>query len=480
MKSRIARRLMLYFTAALLLFTAVVGVIFISLFRSRTIEDNKKSLETRAVSIAGALSEYMSNTASGGMKGMMGSAKIGYGAYLRFIDDIAMSDVWIVDENLNLITNSQMASQNYNYADLPEDADRVVKEAFSGKTTFSEGFSNLLSVPTLTIGTPIKVDGQTVGVVLLHSPVEGVNDATIKGAGILTVSILAALVFSVVLSVFLAFTFTRPLNKMKKSTLLLAQGDYTVRTDVSQNDEIGELAGAIDILSDKLLIAREESDKLDKLRRDFVANISHELKTPVTVIRGSLEALCDEVVTQPEQVKSYHQQMLKESVHLQRLINDLLDLSKLQNTDFKIEMQSLNLCDILNDVIRSAGQLAQEKKIKISQEFDSQFLEVQGDYGRLRQMFLIVFDNAIKFSPAGSTIYVSLSSRDVLIRDRGKGIAQEDLPYIFDRFYKIEAEDNKSGSGLGLAIAKQIADRHNIGVSVNSRLSEGAEFKFSF
>jgi signal transduction histidine kinase len=299
-----------------------------------------------------------------------------------------------------------------------------------------------------------------------------------RGIGILAVSVISALILSVLLSIFLAFTFANPLNKMRISALLLAEGDYTVRTGVRQKDEIGELAGAIDVLSERLLTAKRESDKLDKLRRDFVANISHELKTPVTVIRGSLEALCDEVVTEPRQVKSYHRQMLIETLFLQRLINDLLDLSKLQNADFKIDKQELNLCDILNDAIRSAGHLAQEKGIEIRHEFDTPSLTVTGDYGRLRQMFLIVLDNAVKFSPSGSEINVSLKKDVVSIADHGSGIAEEDLPHIFDRFYKVKTEGNKSGSGLGLAIAKQIADRHNIRISAASRLGVGTEFRF--
>lgn len=103
-----------------------------------------------------------------------------------------------------------------------------------------------------------------------------------------------------------------------------------------------------------------------------------------------------------------------------------------------------------------------------------------GDYGRLRQMFLIVLDNAIKFSPTGSEIHVSLYNGVVTISDHGSGIAEEDIPHIFDRFYKVVSEENKSGSGLGLAIAKQIADRHNIGVVVTSKLNRGTKFRFEF
>jgi signal transduction histidine kinase len=267
---------------------------------------------------------------------------------------------------------------------------------------------------------------------------------------------------------------------MKNAALVLAEGNYSAKTGVQQNDEIGELAGAIDMLSERLLDARRESDRLDQMRRDFVANISHELKTPVTVIRGSLEALCDEVVTEPSQVKSYLAQMLGESLHLQRLINDLLDLGKVQNPDFRMEMQEIDLRDVLCDAVRSASQLAREKNVTIRQSCDGPAPRLIGDYGRLRQMFLIILDNAVKFSPAGEEVTVTLEGNAVTVRDRGSGIAEEDLPHIFDRFYKTRSEENKSGSGLGLAIARQIADRHHIGLSAESRPHEGAAFRFAF
>jgi len=478
MKNKIALKLTLYFATVLLLFAVIIGAVFITLFRSQTIKNHKSDMEARAVTIANALSEYMKNSSTSG-RGMMGGMS-GYGAYLRFIDDIAMADVWIVDENLNLITSSPMSVGEYNYADLPQDADKVVKEVFDGNTTFSEGFSSVINSPTLTVGTPITVNGQIVGAVLLHSPVEGIDDAMLRGIGVLAISVLSALLLSTVLSVILALVFAKPLNRMKSSALLLAGGDYSAKTGVAQNDEIGQLAGAIDALSDKLQVAKRESANLDKLRRDFVTNISHELKTPVTVIRGSLEALNDEVVTEPEQVKKYYREMLSEVIILQRLVNDLLDLSKLQNTDFAIEKQQLNLCDILSDAARSAEHLAKEKDIEIVQDYDTQSKTVTGDYGRLRQMFLIILDNAVKFSPSGSTVNISLKNGIVMIRDRGKGISSDDLPYIFDRFYKARTEDNKSGSGLGLAIAKQIADRHGVQVTVRSKLNEGSEFQFVF
>ncbi len=477
MKNKIAFKLTLYFSAALLLFSIIIGSVFISLFKNHTIQLYKADLEKRAVTIATTLSEY---TSGGPGAGLTGGRQGGYGVYLRLLDEIAMTDVWIVDENLELITGGHMVDQKYIYADLPQDAEKVVKAVFQGKTTFSEGFSELMHTPTLTVGTPIMSERGIAGALLLHSPVEGMNEAVAQGFETLIISVLVALVLSILLSVVLALAFTKPLKKMKNTALCLAEGNYNAKTGVRQKDEIGELAAVLDVLSERLEKASRESEKLLKLRRDFVANISHELRTPVTVIRGSLEALCDDVVTEPQQVKSYLQQMLNESIYLQRLVNDLLDLSRLQNTDFQIDMQQINLCDVLNDVIRSAQHLAQTKQVTIEQEQNAQVYQVFGDYGRLRQMLLVILDNAIKFSPRGGTVTVILKDKKLSISDEGIGIPAQDLPYIFDRFYKVKSGDNKSGTGLGLAIAKQIADRHHIKVSVDSQENEGTEFRFEF
>lgn len=477
MKNKIAFKLTIYFSIALLLFSIIIGSVFMMLFRNHTIELHKSDLEDRAITMASNLSENMSSNS--GM-GMMGNRQAGYGSYIRFLDDIAMTDVWIVDENLELITNRQMGNQHYKYVDLPQDAEGVVQEVFLGNTTFSQGFSNLLNTPTLTIGTPIILGEDIVGALLLHSPVEGMNMAINKGLEILSISLLIALVVAIILSIILALAFTKPLKKINNTAMQIADGDYRVKTNVVQKDEIGELASTIDILSVRLETASRESEKLNNLRRDFIANISHELRTPVTVIRGSLEALCDQVITNPEQVKTYHQQMLSESIYLQILVNDLLELSRLQNLDFKIEKQQLNLYDVISDTIRSAEYMAQSKNIEIRRDIDSQIFMVEGDYGRLRQMLLIIIDNAIKFSNVGDSVTVTFEDGVISISDNGIGISKEDIPYVFDRFKRVKSQENKKGTGLGLAIAKQIADRHNINISIISKENEGTIIKLAF
>ena len=176
----------------------------------------------------------------------------------------------------------------------------------------------------------------------------------------------------------------------------------------------------------------------------------------------------DKVVTDPAEVEQYYKQMLSESLFLQRLINDLLDLSRLQNADFPIEKEVINLCDVVQDAARASKHLGQQKNVQVDLQLDKNLYLIEGDYGRLRQMLMIFLDNSIKFSHEGGKVELCLRGDRLTVTDHGSGVKQEDLPYVFERFYKTRGETNKNGSGLGLAIAREIALRHDIKVSMES------------
>jgi len=470
MRSKIARRLLKYFGTALFLFALIIGSVFVVLFRESAVQMNRDALRQRAEAMASALSGYASRQtgAAGG--------RAGYGAYLKLLDEIAMTDVWVVDREMNLITAGK-PDLAYAYQDLPSDAEAVVASVFSGVTTFSESFSGFFDAPTMTVGTPIVSNNTAVGALLLHAPASGVDQAVRQGLTAMGISLAAALFLSAILAALLSMKFTRPLERMEAAAVSLAAGAYGSKTGITQQDEIGKLASAIDQLSEKLLDAEGEREKLNQLRQAFIASISHELRTPVTVLRGSLEALCDHVVDKPEQVEEYHRQMLSETIALERLVNDLMDLTRLENVDFPIEMQTVDLGNALDDAVRSARRIARAKNIEILVERSAPVI-ITGDYGRLRQMLLIVLDNAVKFSPAGSAVEVRLTPELVSIRDNGPGIPPEDLPHIFDRFYRASTGRDTQGSGLGLAIAKRIAERHGVKIEVASEPGRGTEFRF--
>ena len=396
---------------------------------------------------------------------------------MRIIEDIAMGEVWIVDAKTgNIVQGRNNKGQPFSYLKLPPNAEETIKKAISGETTTTENFNDYLNENSITVAVPIK-NGETIeGVVLLHSPVKYMSSALKSGIYTLVFSILAALILAGISAVWLSISFTKPLNKIRNTTTELAKGNYEVTTQVNQSDEIGELAKSIDKLALQLDKSSKESERFEKMRQNFIANISHELRTPITVIRGSIEAICDGIISDSEQLKDYNEQILSDSIHLQRLVNDLIDLTKLQNTDFSIDKSTINLLEIINDAVRSMKQISTKKGVKINFSAENAIEEDRylfvGDYQRIRQMIIIVLDNAIKFSNENQKVDILLKKEnkkyELKICDSGRGIDPENIGEIFNRYHKSNTEENKNGMGLGLAIAKEIALRHNIEIFVKS------------
>ena len=396
---------------------------------------------------------------------------------MRMIEDIAMGEVWIVDAKTgNIVQGRNEKGRSFSYLKLPPNAEETIKKAISGETTTTENFNDYLNENSITVAVPIK-NGQTIeGVVLLHSPVKYMSSALKSGIYTLIFSILAALILASISAVWLSISFTKPLNKIRDTTTELANGNYEVTTQIKQSDEIGELAKSIDKLALQLDKSSKESERFEKMRQNFIANISHELRTPITVIRGSIEAIYDGVISNPEQLKDYNEQILSDSIHLQRLVNDLIDLTKLQNTDFSIDKSTINLFEIINDAVRSMKQISTKKGVKINFSAENAIEEDRylfvGDYQRIRQMIIIVLDNAIKFSNENQKVDILLKKEnkkyELKICDSGRGIDPENIGEIFNRYHKSNTEENKNGMGLGLAIAKEIALRHNIEIFVKS------------
>ena len=406
---------------------------------------------------------------------------------MRMIEDIAMGEVWIVDAKTgNIVQGRNDKGQPLSYLKLPPNAEETIKKAISGETTTTENFNDYLNENSITVAVPIK-NGETIeGVVLLHSPVKYMSSALKSGIYTLIFSILAALILASISAVWLSISFTKPLNKIRDTTTELAKGNYEVTTQVNQSDEIGELAKSIDKLALQLDKSSKESERFEKMRQNFIANISHELRTPITVIRGSIEAICDGIISNPEQLKDYNEQILSDSIHLQRLVNDLIDLTKLQNTDFSIDKSTINLFEIINDAVRSMKQISTKKGVKINFSAENAIEEDRylfvGDYQRIRQMIIIVLDNAIKFSNENQKVDILLKKEnkkyELKIRDSGRGIDPENIGEIFNRYHKSNTEENKNGMGLGLAIAKEIALRHNIEIFVESEPNIKTIFTF--
>ena len=392
MKYKITRKLVLYFTSVILLFSLVVGGAFLLLFTRHTEQIYRADMQERAEAIAAGVADYLEDgstaldevpviakgSANGkqtgtallvqsGATGTTGRKNVnGYNAYITAIQDIAMGEVWIVDQSAETISVGT-GKKEITYGELPGAALALVDEVFEGDVAFSEGFSPLLEDTSITVGAPVlSSEGEVIAAVLLHDYIANMQTAVRSGFSTLGISLALALIAAVGIAVLLAKRFIQPLKKMEETTQQLADNHYEAHTGIVQNDEMGSLAANIDILAEKLAEAAQESAKLDKMRKDFITSISHELRTPVTVIRGSLEALNDHVVEDPAKIDEYYQQMLTESIHLERMINDLLELSRLQNPDYQMEMSSLNFVDVVENAIRSVRYIAREKEITLT------------------------------------------------------------------------------------------------------------------
>ena len=324
---------------------------------------------------------------------------------------------------------------------------------------------------------------EVVGIVLLHSFVEQ-RDALIAGSReYITYSIFAGIGIALLLAIILAKFITKPITRMREAANEMTDGNYAIRIDSRVKNELGSLAGSLDTLAERLEENEMERQQNEQARLDFFANVSHELRTPITVMRGYSESLADGVVSSEEKKLQYYQRMVNECQSMERLVGDLLTLSKVQNPHFTIEKEPVNLIQIFQDVLRSYKGILEQRQMKVHFDYQDEVMLILGDYDRLRQLFLNIINNAMKFSEDGSNIWITVQRQEQLIVsicDEGVGIEEDELPNIFDKFYKSKLRQNAKGSGLGLVIAKYIVEKHGGRIEAQSEVGKGTTFSIAF
>lgn len=237
-----------------------------------------------------------------------------------------------------------------------------------------------------------------------------------------------------------------------------------------------DFEGAVVVIRDT-----SESHRLDKMRTDFVANISHELRTPLVTLQGYSEAIIDGITESDEATKEFASIIYDESLRLARLVNDLLDLARIESGKETMHFTSFDIGDFLPRVMRKFNQMASEKEIRLQTDVPHRLIEADGD--RLEQVFTNLIGNAIAHTDSGEIRIEATEEADGLriqLTDTGHGIPKEDLPFVFERFYKADkarTSGSKTGTGIGLAIVKNVVDAHHGKVSVSSTLGVGTTFE---
>jgi signal transduction histidine kinase len=324
---------------------------------------------------------------------------------------------------------------------------------------------------------PLKVDGKTVGSLILSAPrqqwgagsPEGIFLNSVNQATLLSALVAAAL--ALILGGTLAFSMTRSLSELTNATREIAQGKFGLQVKVRSKDELGELASSFNKMSLDL-------EHATQLRRQMTADIAHDLRTPLSVISGYAEALSDQKLPGAPEV---FEVLYEETEHLSRMVEDLRTLSLADAGELTITLQPTSIEALLERVFIRHSVASAQKNITLRVEFEKDLPEVLVDPERMVQVFDNLVSNAFRYTPQNGEIVLSAKAIDqtiqLQVRDNGCGVTLEDLPNIFDRFYRGDKARQQNGeSGLGLAIARSIVETHGGTITTQSTPGQGATF----
>lgn len=286
---------------------------------------------------------------------------------------------------------------------------------------------------------------------------------------------------------FLSASITESIRRVVTGAEAIADGDLSTRVAVSGNDELAELATAFNRMAAQLQEADVRQKELERLRRDLIGWVSHDLRTPLTSVRVMVEALADGVVNEPETVKRYLRTIQTDIRHLSALIDDLFELSQLDAGGLQFEVAPHSLRDLISDTLESMRTLTDKKKLGLYGNVASDVDPVVMAPDKVSRVLSNLISNAVRHTPPGGMITVEAwrqAATDrvrVDVRDTGEGISPADLPHIFERFYRGEKSRSRAtgGAGLGLAIAKGIIEGHDGELWVESEVGKGSTFSFT-
>ena len=344
------------------------------------------------------------------------------------------------------------------------------------KTYYTETFQGLLEETRLVSKAPIQRDFQKIAYLYLMMPMSEIEVQKAEIIDIFFTAMAAIFLFS--LSIFWVFyTYVyRPLRKITAGALRYASGDYQAKIQVGGQDEMGYLAETLNFMA-------EEIQKSDDYQRQFIANVSHDFRSPLTSIKGYLEAMLDGTIPRDMEEK-YLERLIAETDRLSKLTQSMLSLNKL-DSEGRLNRSNFDINRMIRQVCGSFEMQCAKRNLQFSLIFAEKKEMVYGDYPKIQQVLYNLIDNAVKFSKEGTEICIRTEERGtkvfISVRDQGIGIPKKDLQKIWERFYKTDLSRgrDKRGTGLGLAIVKGIINAHNEHIDCISTEGVGTEFSFA-
>jgi signal transduction histidine kinase len=278
---------------------------------------------------------------------------------------------------------------------------------------------------------------------------------------------------------------TQRLRHMQDAVAAFEQGHFDERIEEGANDEIGQLAACFNRMADTLDDTMEELRQADRMRRELVANVSHDLRSPLASIQGYLETVhMKDGTLDPGERQRYVKTALRNAQRLNDLVGELFELSKLETKQIEPNVERFPIAELVQDVVMQYQPRAEEQGIDLRAQLPERHARVEADIGLVERAFSNLIDNALHYTPEGGRVHVRLNNEHrevcVEVKDTGPGIPEDDLPHIFERFYRVDKsrDRDRGGAGLGLAIAKTILELHDCTLEVESTVGEGTTFRF--
>lgn len=346
-----------------------------------------------------------------------------------------------------------------------------------GKHDILWDFYGLFSEPALSVFSPISNSFEIKGYVVINIPESAIVERVYDTFNTNYLTLAIVLILSSAFLVLYFFQVHRPIKEITRATNEYSKGNLSYHVKHMHNDEIGRLGMSLDYMASQL-------NESDKFQQKFLSNISHDFRSPLTSIKGYLEAIQDGTIP-PEMLDKYIGIMLFETERLTKLTSNILTLNELDPKSVRLDISTFDLNSIIRHTVETFEGTCKKKGIKFNITYANSVQNVKADKGRIQQVIYNLIDNAIKFSKENSYIYITVKEKgekaQISIKDTGCGIAKEDIYKIWDRFYKSDSSRgrDKKGSGLGLSITKEVIQAHGENIDVVSTVGVGTEFIFT-
>ena len=448
-------------TGVVVLTLALLGASFFTLSYRYTRSQREADMRTKAEVVARMVSDYVNGGSLAGMRELA-----------SFAASVTEENFLICNLNGSVLLTSDPALEG-KVLTLPEE---ITQSVLQGRRRGlpSSTLGGSYADKHIAVGVPIRSMGQIVGLVLAVTDARELTAMWRGFIGMFLMTAVTVLLLAFVVSAWLSMRQARPIREMADATRRFADGDFGLRMPAyAEPTEIAELAASFNNMADSL-------QETERQRRDFIANVSHELKTPMTTIAGYTDGILDGTIP-PEQEQQYLRIISDESRRLSRLVRRMLDISRLQSRELR--KAPFDVCESMRRVLISMEKKITDRGLDVNADIPDNSIMVLGDNDLITQVIYNLLENATKFARPGSTLYLGAAVLNgkalISIRNEGDTIPADEIPLLFERFHKSDKSrsEDKDGVGLGLYVVKTILDQHREQIAVTS---EGGLTTFAF